>query len=56
MQDIRRTIEEFHIDLRIVEENGQEKLLFKGGRREALANSETPGRRLSWLNHDKRKI
>jgi hypothetical protein len=31
MQDIRRTIEEFHIDLRIVEENGQEKLLFEGG-------------------------
>ena len=31
MRDIRRTIDEFHLDLRIVEENGQEKLLFEPG-------------------------
>jgi hypothetical protein len=30
MQDIRRTIEEFHIDVQIVDENGQERLLFEG--------------------------
>lgn len=30
MQDIRRTVEEFHIDVEIVEEDGQEKLLFEG--------------------------
>jgi len=30
MQDIRRTIDEFHIDVQIVQENGQEKLLFEG--------------------------
>ena len=29
IDDIRRTIDEFHIDLRIVDENGQEKLLFE---------------------------
>jgi len=31
MQDIRRTIDEFQLDLRIVEENGEEKLLFEPG-------------------------
>jgi hypothetical protein len=30
MQDIRRTIDEFHIDVQIVQENGQDKLLFEG--------------------------
>ncbi|HKZ02317.1 MAG TPA: Kiwa anti-phage protein KwaB-like domain-containing protein [Pyrinomonadaceae bacterium] len=30
MVDIRRTIDEFHIDVQIVRENGQEKLLFEG--------------------------
>jgi hypothetical protein len=29
IQDIRRTIDEFRLDVRIVEENGQEKLLFE---------------------------
>ena len=29
MQDIRRTINEFHLDVQIVEENGQERLLFE---------------------------
>jgi Domain of unknown function (DUF4868) len=29
MQDIRRTIDEFRLDVRIVEEDGQEKLLFE---------------------------
>lgn len=29
--DIRRTINEFHLDVQIVQENGQEKLLFEGG-------------------------
>jgi len=29
IQDVRRTIDEFHLDVRIVEENGQEKLLFE---------------------------
>jgi hypothetical protein len=31
MADIRRAIDEFHIDLSIIEENGQEKLLFEEG-------------------------
>jgi hypothetical protein len=30
MQDMRRTIDEFHLDVQIVQENGQEKLLFEG--------------------------
>jgi hypothetical protein len=30
MQDIRRTIDEFHINVQIVEENGKDKLLFEG--------------------------
>jgi hypothetical protein len=30
MQDIRRTIEEFHIGVQIVQENGHERLLFEG--------------------------
>ena len=30
MQDIRRTIDEFHIDVQIVQENGHDKLLFEG--------------------------
>jgi len=30
IQDIRRTIDEFQLDVQIVEENGQEKLLFEG--------------------------
>jgi len=30
MQDIRRTIDEFHLQVQIVEEHGQEKLLFEG--------------------------
>jgi len=29
IQDVRRAIDEFHLDVRIVEENGQEKLLFE---------------------------
>jgi hypothetical protein len=31
MQDIRRTIDEFGLDVRIVQDNGQEKLLFEPG-------------------------
>jgi hypothetical protein len=31
MQDMRRTIDDFHLDVQIVRENGQEKLLFEGG-------------------------
>jgi hypothetical protein len=31
MTDIRRTIDAFHLDVRIVEQNGQEKLLFEAG-------------------------
>ena len=30
MEDIRRTIDEFHIDVQIIEENGEEKLIFEG--------------------------
>ena len=30
MQDMRRTIDEFHLGVQIVQENGQEKLLFEG--------------------------
>jgi hypothetical protein len=30
MQDMRRTIDEFHLDVQVVQENGQEKLLFEG--------------------------
>lgn len=30
MQDMRRTIDEFHLHVQIVQENGQEKLLFEG--------------------------
>jgi Domain of unknown function (DUF4868) len=30
MQDMRRTIDEFHLDVQIVQENGQEKLVFEG--------------------------
>jgi len=30
MQDMRRTIDDFHLDVQIVQENGQEKLLFEG--------------------------
>jgi hypothetical protein len=30
MQDMRRTIDEFHLNVQIVQENGQEKLLFEG--------------------------
>jgi hypothetical protein len=30
MQDIRRTIDEFHLNVQVVQENGQEKLLFEG--------------------------
>jgi hypothetical protein len=31
MQDMRRTITEFQLEVQIVQENGQEKLLFEGG-------------------------
>jgi hypothetical protein len=30
MQDMRRTIDEFHLDVQVVQENGQEELLFEG--------------------------
>jgi hypothetical protein len=30
MQDMRRAIDDFHLDVQIVQENGQEKLLFEG--------------------------
>jgi hypothetical protein len=29
IQDIRRTIQEFHLDVRIVQEDGEEKILFE---------------------------
>jgi len=31
MEDIKRTIEEFRIDVQVIEEDGQERLLFEGG-------------------------
>lgn len=30
MQDMRRTIDEFHLDVQIIQENGQDKLVFEG--------------------------
>jgi hypothetical protein len=42
MQDIRRTIDEFHIDVQIVQENGQEAPA-RGESHETLAQSEALG-------------